>query len=204
MEQGVEAFCPACRDCPKEQRTELILRSVSEAFHQKARRLVRPIGSIASPENTSKVSTTPNFEHNPKISRFKPNAPRESTVQTNSQLPSEPADADSGINGVSAIPTMLRTYEEMEPMPQGIFPDASHPTTSEPGPYSTSPIPVKYVALFESVIYPALKRAKRRHKDVVPWEDLDAICKIVGTIPIQQSERLRLHKHALTLSSDCP
>ena len=203
MEQGVEAFCPACRDCPKKQRTELILRSVSEAFHERARRLVRPINSIVSAENSSKGVTTPHFEPNLKTSRLEPNAPREGTVQTNNQLQSKPADTDLRENGVSAKPTMLPMHEEMISRPQRRFSESSHPTTSEPGPYSASPIPVKYVALFESIVYPALRKAKRRHKDVIPWEDLDAICKIVGAIPIQQSERLRLPEHALTWSLDC-
>ena len=198
MEQGVEAFCPASRNCPKSQRTELILRSVSEAFHERARRLVRPINSIASAEIFSKGVTVPHVESDLRTSRFEPDAPREDTVQTNDQLQSELADADSRVNGVSAKPTLLHTHEKIDPRPQRRFPEASHPTTSEPGPYSASPIPVQYVALFESVVYPALKKAKKRHKDVIPWEDLDAICKIVSTIPIQQSERLRLHERALT------
>ena len=201
MEQGVEAFCPACRDCPKKQRTETILRSVSEAFQERARKLLRPIKSIASAEKSSKEVTTPHFESNLTISRLEPNAPRESTVQPSSRLQSEPADADSGENGVSAKPTVLHTHEEMDRKPQRRFPEASHPTTSESGPYSTSPVPDKYVALFQSIVYPALKKAKRRHKDVIPWEDLDAICKIVGTIPTAVGE-LCFHEHALTWSSD--
>ena len=188
MEQGVEAFCPECRDCPKKQRTETILRSVSEAFRERARKLLRPINSTGSAGNSSKGVTTPHFEPNLKISRVESNAPRECTVQPNSRLQSQPADADSGENGVSAKPTVLHTHEEMDRKPQRRFPEASYPTTSESGPYSTSPVPDKYVAIFQSVVYPALKKAKRRHKDVIPWEDLDAICKIVGTIPIQQSE----------------
>lgn len=203
MEQGVETFCPACRDCPKKQRTELILRSVSEAFHERAHRLLRPISSTALAKISSKGVTAPHFEPNLEASRLEPNAPREGTVQTNNQLQSGPVDADSGGNGVSVKPTMLHTHDEVDPRPQRGFPEASYPTTSELGPYSASPIPVKYVALFEAVVYPAIKKAKKRHKDVIAWEDLDAICKIVGTIPIQHSERLRLHEHALTWSSDC-
>lgn len=163
----------------------MILRSVSEAFHERARRLLRPINSISSAENASKGSTNPHFEPNPKISRFEANAPRAGEVRTNIQLQLEPADAESGENGVSAKPAMLHTHEEIDPLPQWRSPEVSHPTVSEPGPYSASPIPAKYVALFESVVYPALKKAKRRHKDVLPWEGLDAICKIVGTIPLQ-------------------
>ena len=203
MERGVEAFCPASRNCPKKQRTELILRSVSEAFHERARKLVRPIKSIASAENVSEGVTIPHFDPNLNISRIEPNALTEDTVPTNNQLQSELTAADSGVNGVSAKPTLLHTHKKVDSKPQRRFPEASHPTTSEPGPYSASPIPVEYVALFESVIYPALKKAKKRHKDVIPWEDLDAICKIVSIIPIQQPERLRLHEHALTQCSDC-
>ena len=203
MEQGVESFCPASRNCPKKQRTELILRSVSDAFHERARRVVRPINSIASVGNSSKGVTIPHFESDPKISRFQPNAPREDTIQTNDQLQSELADAITGINGVSAKSKLLHTHENIDPRPQRRLPEASHPTTSELGPYSASPVPVKYAAIFESVVYPALKKAKKRHKDVVPWEDLNAICEIVSTIPIQHSERLRLHEHTLTRSSDC-
>ena len=202
MERGVEAFCPASRNCPKRQRTDLILRSVSEAFHERARRLVRPINSIASAGSSSKAVTIPHFESDLKTSRFEPNAPREDSVQTNNQLQSELADADSRVNGVSAKPTLLHTHEKIDPRPQWRFPEASHPTTSEPGPYSATPIPVKYAALFESVVYPALKKAKKRHKDALSWEDLDAICKIVSTIPIQQSERLRFHERALTQYQD--
>ena len=203
MEQGVEAFCPACRDCPKHQRTELILRSVSEAFHERARRLLRPISHTALAEISSQRVTTPHFEPNLETSRLESNAPREGTVQTNNQMQSKPVDADSGETGVSAKPTMLHTHDEVDPRPQRGFLEASYPTISEPGPYSASPIPVKYVALFESVVYPAIKKAKKRHKDVIAWEDLDAICKIVGTIPIQHSERLRFHERALTWSLGC-
>ena len=203
MEQGVEAFCPASRDCPKKQRTELILRSVSEAFHERARTLVRPIQSIASADNSSKGATIPHFESDLNISRFEPNASREDTVQTNNQLRSELAEAIIGVDGVSAKPTLPHTQEKIDPKPQRRLSEASHGTTSEPGPYSASPIPVKYGTLFESIVYPALKKAKKRHKDVVPWEALDAICKIVSTIPIYHPERLRLHEHTLTRSSDC-
>lgn len=38
VEKGVEAFCPASVKCPKNQRTELILKLVSETFHERALR----------------------------------------------------------------------------------------------------------------------------------------------------------------------
>lgn len=186
VEQGLEAFCPASASCPKNQRTELILKSVSESFHERVLRVRNglPINLIASTEGSPKEISAPFLERDLKASRLERRAPSEGTVNMNDKLPSDPPKADSGENGVSAKPTMIPTHEKIDPRLQRGFYEAPNPTISEPGPDTASPIYVKYTLLFESVVYPAIKKSKKRHKDSVSREDLDAIGKIVSLISI--------------------
>ena len=185
MEQGLEAFCPASATCPKNQRTELILKSVSESFHERVLRIRNglSINLVASTEDSPKGVSAPLLERGVKASRLERNAPSEGTVKMNNKSPSEPPIADSGEKGVSAKPTMIHTHEKIDPRLQRGCYEASNPTTSEPGPDTASPIYVKHTLLFESVVYPAIKKSKKRHKDSVSWEDLD-FGKIVSRISI--------------------
>lgn len=149
--QGIEAFCPASADCPKNQRTELILKYVSEAFHKRAQRF---------------------------------------RIKTNDELPSKLLIAKSRENGTSTNqadagpfgplkPSMLHTHEKIDPRMQQGFQEASGPTKSEPRISSAPTEPVAFTALFESVVYPAMKKSKKRHKDDLPREELDAIGKTI-------------------------
>ena len=186
MEQGLEAFCPASVNCPKNQRTELILKSVSESFHERVLRVRNglPINLIASTEDSPKGVSAPFLERDLKASRLERRAPSEGTVKMDNRSPMEPPNADSGEKSVSEKPTMIHTHEKIDPRLQRGFYEASNPTTSEPGPDTAFPIYVKYTLLFESVVYPAIKKSKKRHKDSVSREDLDAIGKIVSLISI--------------------
>lgn len=79
---------------------------------------------------------------------------------------------------------MLHTHEKIDPRMQQGFQEASGPTKSEPRISSAPTEPVAFTALFESVVYPAMKKSKKRHKDDLPREELDAIGKTVSPPPI--------------------
>ena len=205
MEQGLEAFCPASANCLNFQRTAFILKFVSRIFHKRALRLRRgvPINSIASAECSPKEMDTPLFDRDFETSRLDGNAPSEVTVKTGDKSPLDPPSVESGENGVSARPIILRTHEKIDPRLQRGFPGASELTISQPGLYSASPVQIKYAALFDTVVHPAIKKAKKRHHESVPREDLDAIGKNVSPLLTQQSKKMSLDKHALTQSPDC-
>ena len=164
------------------------MKSVSESFHEKALRLRSgfPSNSTALAEDSPKGVTTSLFEHDVQISRLERNASSEATIKTNNKSPLEPPIAGSGNTGDSTKPTMLHTQEKIYPRLQREFQQASEPAIPEPGSYSASLADVKYAALFESVVYPAMKKSKKRHIDSILPEDLDAIGKIVSPNSIQQ------------------
>ena len=135
-----------------------------------------------SAEDSSKGVTTLFFENDSKTSSIERNASSEGMIKTMKGPPLEPPKAHSGENGVSTKSTVLHTQEKIDPRLQRGFREASGPTVSEPGPYSASPVGAKYAALFESVVYPAIKKSKKRHVDSISREELDAIGKIVSSI----------------------
>ena len=94
--------------------------------------------------------------------------------------PSDSANADSSKHGVPSKPTMLHMQEKIDPRLQRGFHEASGPTTSEHGSYSAFPGQSKYTALFDSVVYPTIKKSKKRHKDDLPRKDLNDIDKTVS------------------------
>lgn len=184
MRRGVDAFCPASAHCPKDQRTEMILKSVSENFDERAIRVRNgsPIDLIASTDSSRKEIKTPLFEH--KASPLERNSSGKGTIKINDKpLPQQPPNTESGKNGASTKPTMLQTQENIHSRLQPAFHVASNPTTSEPGLSSASPGHSKYAALFNSVVYPSIKKSKKRHKNSLPQEDLSAIAGIVSLIP---------------------
>lgn len=187
MEQGVEAFCPASAECPKNQRTGLILKSVSEAFHERALRVRSgfPVNLIASAENSPKRVTVPLFKPGLEASRLNCDISNENIVNMNNEPPSTAKSrdndastdqADAGPFGRSK-PLMLHTQEKIDPRLQQGFHEHSDPTQSKP---RLSPGSTGHAVLFESVVYPALRKSKKRHKDSLPREELDAIGKTVS------------------------
>lgn len=190
MEQGVEAFCPASAICPKNQRTELILKSVSETFHERAVRVRSgsPVNLMASAECSSKGVTDPLFRRDLEASRLERDPSANEIIKKNNGSPST---AKFGENGAStdqadARPlgrpelSMLHTQEKIDPRLQREIHEASDPTTSEARLSSASIGHVPYAALFESVVYPAMKKSKKRHKDSLPPEELDTVGKTVS------------------------
>lgn len=153
--------------------------------------------------DSSKGVTTLFFENDSKTSSIERNASSEGIIKTIKGPPLEPPKAHSGENGVLTKSIVLHMQEKIDPRLQRGFREASGPTVSEPGPYSASPVDAKYAALFESVVYPAIKKSKKRHVGSISREELEAIGKIVSSISIPQLKKLSLHKHTLTQCLDC-
>lgn len=150
--------------------------------------------AASSAEDPLKVVTTLFFENDSDTSPIERNVSSEGTIKTSKGPPLEPPKARFGENGVSMKPIVLHTQDKIDPRLQRGFREASGPTVSEPRPYSASPVDAKYTALFESVVYPAIKKSKKRHVDSISREELDAIGKIVSSISILQLQKLSLHK----------
>lgn len=146
-------------------------------------RCIHPAIRAAHPaEDSSKGVTTLFFENDVKTSPIKPNAPSEGTIKTIRGSPLELPKAHPRENGLSTKPMVLYAQEKIDPRLQRGFREAPEPTIFESGPYSASPIDAKYTALFESVVYPAIKKSKKRHVASISREELDAIGKIVSSI----------------------
>lgn len=192
VEQGVEKFCPASAYCPQHQRTELILKTVSKTFHERALKVRSgsPANLVASAEYPPEDVTARLFKGGLKASQLESDASTNSIAMMNNESLSKPSTAETGKNGASSNqadarpirqtkPPMLHKQERIDLRLQQGFLEASDPTTSELGQSSVSAGHVAYTALFESVVYPAIRKSKRRHKDKLPWEELDAIGKTI-------------------------
>ncbi len=138
--------------------------------------------SSAEPPNRF---TAPKYESDLKASGLERNLPSKSTVKMNNESSAEPSNVGSEKNGASAKAPILHTQEKIDPRPQSGFREASDPTTPELGLYQASLGHNRYSALFDSVVYPAIKKSKKRHKASLPEEDLDAIGKTVSLIPCE-------------------
>ena len=191
MEQGVEVFCPASANCPINQRTGLILKTVSDVFHEKALKLLNvksryPVNLVVSAEYSLKGLNAPDLEGDLKASPLKRNSPSKSTTTIDNNLPLEKSNASFRKNGISAklAPT---SQEKIDPKFQPGLQMAAGLTASEPRLYPASP-DLKYAALFESVVYPAIAKSKNRYKDRLPGEDLDTIGKNVSSKCIDAEE----------------
>ena len=209
MERGVEAFCPASVNCPKDQRTELILKLVSVTFHERAQRyrsrspISLRLRALSEKGNTSFV------ERDLKTSRLERDLSNKNTDKMNGS-PSKFTTAKFGTNGAStdranAGPfgqpkqSMLHTQEKIDPRLQQRFHEESGPTKFAPEPSLASTENVAFAAVFESVIYPAMRKSKKRHKNSLPWEDLDAIGQTVSIlVSILIWRKLSLDERALT------
>lgn len=174
----METFWPISANCPENQRTELILKSVSEAFHERAIRI------LASVDFSLKDGTAPLFERDLKVSQIEGDPSSKSTMEMNSDSLSKPSTVDFAKISASIKPKMLDTQEKIDPRLRENLHKASESTTSEPEMYSASMGPVVFATLFESVVYPAMKKSKKRHKDSLPQEGLDAIGNTVSLVPI--------------------
>ena len=153
----MEVFCPASANCPTDQRTEIILNFVSSNFQERA------LGSKA--EQAIRLERIPSSK---------------SAIETNNRLLSKPPNADSGDNDKSAKSTTLHMPEKMDPKLQQRCHEASDPKASEPGLSSVSAVLVRFATLFESVVFPAIGKNRKRHKDSLSQRDLDAIDKTVS------------------------
>ena len=152
----MEVFCPASANCPREQRTETILNFVSAKFHERA--LV------------SKAERAIRLEHIPSSN---------SAVEANNKLLSKPPDADSGANDKSTKSTTLHMLGKSDPKLQQGCHEASDPTASEPGLSSVSAVSVRFTIVFETLIFPAIRKSRKRYKNRLSQGDLDAIAKAV-------------------------
>lgn len=123
----------------------------------------------------------------------------------NNESPSKPSTAKFGKNHTSndqadagpsgrSKPSVLHTQEKIDPRLQQKFHENSDPA---PRLSSTSTGHVAFTGLFESVVDPALKKSKKRHKDRLSWEELDAIGKIVSLTSVSKKEEtsLRVKTH---------
>lgn len=188
------------------------MKSVSENFHEKALKVRSglPVNLIAFTEDSPKGVTDPPFNRDPKASRLERDSSIKNIVKTNNESPSKPSTTKSRENSTStdqaeaglfgrSKPSMLYTQENIDPRLHPRFHEAASPTTSEPILSSASTGLVAYAALFESVVYPAMKKSKKRHKDSLPREELDAIGKTVSLTSMLGLKKMSLNRHALIL-----
>ena len=174
VDQGVEVFCPASANCPTDQRTEIILKFVSANFHERA--------LVFKTEQGLRLERTPSSKN---------------TVETN-RLLSKPPNADAGANTKSTKSTTLHMPEKIDPkLRQGCH-EASYTTASEPGLSSVSAVPVRFISLFESVVFPAIRKSRKRYKDSLPRADLDAIDKTVSLSATLGWKISNVNRYALT------
>ena len=182
-------------NCLKNQRTELILNSVSENFHERAARvrngsLVNLTASAECPPKAKGVNI-PVSKGDFKASQLELDSSTQNTITMNNELPPKPSTAKFGMNGAPTDqahdgslgllkPTMLHTQEKIDPRLQRRPHEIYGLRTSEPRLSPASTPHVKYPVLFGSVVYPAMKKSKKRHKDSLPSEELDAIGKTVS------------------------
>ena len=182
------------------------MKSVSEAFHERARRVLSgsPVNFFALAEYPPKV-----VAFFLRASGLEDDLSNKDIVEMNNESPSKPTTAKIGENhtlnnqadaGPSGRfkPSVLHTQEKIDPRLQQKFHENSDPAISEPRLSSTSTGHVAFTALFESVVDPALKKSKKRHKDSLSWEKLDAIGKIVSLTSVSKKEETSLSEDSLT------
>ena len=112
--------------------------------------------------------------------------PSRSTATVDNILPLEKSNASFGKNGISAKITPT-SQEKTDPKSQTGIQITTGLTASEPRLHPASP-DLKYAALFESVVYPAIAKSKNRYNDRLPGEDLDTIGKNVSSDYIEAEE----------------
>ena len=170
-------------DCPKNQRTELILKLVSETFHERA---LRYRGRFSINMN----AFADYFPKGVDCSFFERDLSNKNTVKMN-ESPSKPSLSNLGTNGTSTDRVDVQPFrqskqlklhpeEKIDPRLQQRFHESSGPTELASRPSSASTENVAFAAVFETVVYPAIRKSKRRHKSSLPWEELDAIGEIVS------------------------
>lgn len=107
------------------------------------------------------------------------------------ESPSKLLTLKHGTNGVSKDQTdvdpfgpnkqsMLHTEEKIDPRLQHGFHQNSDSTKHASKMSSASIENAAFAAVFESVIYPAMRKSKKRHKTSLPREELDAIGEVVS------------------------
>lgn len=183
-------------------------RAVSKTFHERALRFRSGPSAnfVTSAKYPPQGVTSPFFKSDLKASRLESNPSTNSIVKMNNESLLKPSTAEIGKNGASTdladpgpvgrtmTPT-LHQQEKIDPRLQQDFQETSDPTTSQPGQSSA------FAALFDSVVYPAIKKSKKRHSDKLPREELDAIGK---TVSLTSTWKKMSHsKQVLTLHVDC-
>lgn len=179
-------------DCPKNQRTELILKLVSETFHERVQRYRGRFSTNmnAFADNFPKRVHCFFFERDLKTFRIERDLSNKNTVKTN-ESPSKPSFSNHGTNGTStdradasligqSKQLKLHPEEKIDPRLQQRFHESSGPTKLASRPSSASTESVAFAAVFESVVFPAIRKSKKRYKNSLPGEDLDAIGEIVS------------------------
>ena len=186
-------FCPASTNCLVSQRTGLILKSVSNVFHEKALKVLE--GRSRYPLNLGTFAKysligvhAPDFEQNLKVSPLERGSPSKSTEKINDNLSSDKSNADFRKNSASAKPAP-DTQEKIDPRVQPGLLTANGPTASKPGLYPAFP-DLKYASLFESVVNPAIAKSKNRYNDRLPEEVLDTIGKDVSCHYIEMGKKV--------------
>lgn len=186
-------------NCLENQRTELILKFVSEKFHERAARNRNglPVNLNASAESPTKDVTVTPFKRYLKASRLERDPSTKNRGTINNEFSLTPSTAKNETNSASTDQadahslgrpksSMLQTQEKIDPRLRHGSREAHGSKTSEPRVSPPSTGHVAFTALFESVVYPAMKKSKKRHKDNLPREELDAIGKIVSLTSMQK------------------
>lgn len=138
----------------------------------------------ASAEYAPQRVTAPLLERGLKAPRLERKSPGKTTVRTYDESLRKPSDADPGQDGALTKPSSLHTQEKADPRLQRNN-EASGSLTYKPGLFAATPVPRKFSTLFESVVYPAIRKAAKRNIekstkqniDGLSLEELDAIGK---------------------------
>ena len=184
-------FCPESANCPIDQRTGLILKSVSDVFHEKALKVLNvrsryPVNLVPSAEYSLKAVNAPDFEQDLRASPLERSPPSRNMVKINDNMSSEKSNANFRENGASAKVT-TDTQEKIDPRLQPRLQTAAGPIASEAGLHPAS-LDLKYASLFESVVDPTLLNSKNRYNDKLSGKDLDTIGKSVSSSYIEAEE----------------
>ena len=171
----MEVFCPASAKCPKDQRTQIILNFVSANFHERA--------LVSKAEQAIRLERTPSSK---------------SAVETNNKLLSKPPNADSGANGKSTKSTTLHMPGNLDSKLQQGCHEGADPTASEPGLSSVSAVPVRFTIVFETLVFPGIRKLRKRYKDRFSQGDLDAIEKTVSLSAVLGWKLSSVNRHVLT------
>ena len=130
------------------------------------------------------------FERDLRLSRLERDFSNKDTVKMN-ESPSKPSISNFGTNGTLTDRAddgplgqnkqlKLHPEEKIDPRLQQRFHENSNPPKLASRTSSASTENVAFAAVLKSVVYPAIRKSKKRHQNSLPREEVDAIGEIVS------------------------